>query len=200
MDELRAAATALEPALSIKGRTRDCEDALATPSWSAFRSCLDDVQHRLAIFARDRTNLFLFARHHRNLCCGLRALVPCYRGPSYRALPQISLARGRGRRNHLDSGQCGQASPETCFVAFSRCSSITVGNGPKVIEHNGPKPHRFRQVPVLMRPKGQGLPAQNAPAGERRVLRHGSGRGPHTSAATVALGDAVPDRPMVFTG
>jgi hypothetical protein len=57
----------------------------------------------------------------------------------------------------LDSGQCGQASPETFFVAFSRCSSITVGNGPKVIEHNGPKPHRFRQVPVLMRPKGQEL-------------------------------------------
>ena len=26
-----------------------------------------------------------------------------------------------------------------------------------MIEHNGPKPHRFRQVPVLMRPKGQEL-------------------------------------------
>src|SRR5262249_59207327 len=54
-------------------------------------------------------------------------------------------ARGRGRRSHLDSGHCGQVSPQTFFVAFScRSSIVTVGNGPKVIEHNDPSLHQFQ--------------------------------------------------------
>jgi len=64
--------------------------------------------------------------------------------PSYRSLPHILPARGRGRRSHLDSGHCGQVSPQTFFVAFSCRRSITVGNGPKVIEHNDPSLHQFR--------------------------------------------------------
>src|SRR5262249_59005598 len=123
-----------------------------------------------------------------NLCCDLRALVPYHWVPSYRSLPHVLPARGRGRRSHLDSGHCGQVSPQTFFVAFScRSSIVTVGNGPKVIEHNDPSLHQFqlrggRVAESFVRAKEKSFCCGGSKYSARRTTR----------AATPRVGPALP--------